>query len=156
SPEAASDTNPAFRLNPLGAIALNRTAFRLQWLVERILVADQPGVVGAPKKSLKTSTMIDLALSLASGFDFLASFRAPEKVRVYLLSGESGGFVLQETARRVCRAKGLDLESLEGYLYVEDKLPQLGVQAHLDELARVISELRMKVVIVDPLYLCLL
>jgi hypothetical protein len=147
---------PPFRLAPLGAIALAHAAYRLCWRVERILVADQPGVVGAPKKSLKTSTMVDLAVSLASALYFLGYFRVPERVPVYLLSGESGGFIIQETVRRVCLAKGIDLESLEGFLFVEDKLPQLGIRAHLDELARVIRELGIKVVIVDPLYLCLL
>jgi hypothetical protein len=80
----------------------------------------------------------------------------PERVPVYLLSGESGGFILQETTRRVCQAKGINLEDLEGFLFVEDKLPQLGVDAHLNELARVIREHGIKLVIIDPLYLCLL
>jgi hypothetical protein len=151
-----SPDDGAFRLKPLGAKAFTRTRYELRWLVDRVLVADQPVVVGAPKKSLKTTTMIDLAVSLASGKPFLNKFHVPEAVPTYLLSGESGGFVIQETYFRVCRAKGIDPESAEGFIFFEEQLPQLGVKEHLDELARVIKENSIKVVIIDPLYLCLL
>ncbi len=140
----------------LGATTFNRTEFRLQWLIKRILVAGQPAVVGAPKKSMKTSTMVDMAVSLAAGLPFLGSFDVHEPVPVLLLSGESGGFTLQETIRRVCKAKGIDVEALEGYLFIGDALPQLGNDVDLNELAGFIKEKGVKAVIIDPLYLCLL
>jgi replicative DNA helicase len=139
-----------------GITAFDRADFRLDWHVRRVLVAGQPVVVGAPKKSLKTSVMIDMAVSLAGGLPFLGAFEVPAPVPVLILSGESGGFVMQETVRRVCRAKGIDPELMEGYLFVGDQLPQLGMPEDLDDLAAFIVANGIKVVIVDPLYLCLL
>jgi hypothetical protein len=139
-----------------GITAFNATEFRLRWLIERVIVAGQPGVVAAPRKTMKTSCMADLAVSLAAGLPFLGEFRVPEGVPVLLLSGESGGFTLQETIRRVCDAKGISPESMEGRLFIGDDLPQLGNDEDLAELTAFLEENGIQVVIVDPLYLCLL
>lgn len=139
-----------------GVTEFVRTDYRLTWAVKRILVMGQPCVVGAPKKSMKTSTMFDLFVSLASGTPFLGEFEVPGPVPVLLISGESGGFVMQETLDRVCRAKGVNPIDLEDRLFIGDELPQLGVDADMEALAEFIRDNGIKVVIIDPLYLCLL
>src|SRR4051812_30748197 len=80
-----------------------------QWLVRSILLPGQPAVLGGPKKCLKTSLALDLAISLGSGTNFLGRFKVPEPVRVAVISGESGGAVVQETARRIAGARKVDL-----------------------------------------------
>jgi hypothetical protein len=52
----------SFRDGIKGAIAFDRADFRLAWHIKRVLVAGQPAVVGAPKKAMKTSTMLDMAV----------------------------------------------------------------------------------------------
>jgi hypothetical protein len=79
------------------------------WLVRGLLVAGQPVVLGGPMKCLKTATLIDLALSVANGTPFLGRFEVERPVRVALINGEGGQVAVQETARRVCQAKGIDL-----------------------------------------------
>ena len=70
-------------------------------LVKRVLVAGQPMIVGAPQKTLKTSVMCDLAVSLATATPFLGHFDVPRAVKVALLSGESGEWTLAQTLQRV-------------------------------------------------------
>ena len=78
---------------------LDAADLHTEYLVEGILAAGQPCVIAASKKSLKTTTAIDLAMSLASRSPFLGKFHVPKSVRVALMSGESGDAVIQETAR---------------------------------------------------------
>jgi hypothetical protein len=50
---------------------LDTGEFDLEYLIDRVLVSGQPCIIGGAKKSLKTSILIDLAISLATGHKFL-------------------------------------------------------------------------------------
>ncbi len=145
-----------FQWGPIDSATFAQTDYRPAWLVTRIIVARQPAVFGGPKKSLKTSLLIDLAVSLASSTPFLGKFHVPRSVRVAVLSGESGPFTLQETARRVCEARNLALADLAGNLVWQFTLPQMGRPPDLAALMRGLRDDGIEVVIVDPLYLSLL
>lgn len=160
-PEADEEPEPEPRprqIKIIGSLEFANTDYRMQWLIKRVLVADQPGVVAAPKKGMKTSTMVDLAVSLASGSPFLGTFDIPEAVPVLLLSGESGGFVIKDTVARVCRAKEIEggIAGLEGRFFVGFELPQLSQAEQVEALSETIRTNGIKVVVIDPLYLCLL
>jgi hypothetical protein len=157
-PEEAEDGPKAkrFSLELIGSAAFAKAEYPREWLIEDIAVRDKPGVVGGPKKALKTSTMVDFVISLASATPFLGQFPVPRPTRTMFLSGESGGGTIQETARRVCLAKGIDLEELEGNLFWGFVLPKLSDQEQLEVLAEAIREHKIEVVVIDPLYLCLL
>src|SRR5262249_1673246 len=70
------------------------------YLIEDLLVADQPMVIGAAKKTLKTTLMIEMAVALANAFCFLGKFTVPKAVPVGIMSGESGKATLQEIFKR--------------------------------------------------------
>lgn len=128
--------------------------FRLEWLIRKLLVRGQPIVLGGPRKSLKTSIVIDLVVSLGTGTPFLGYFDVPEVRRTALLSGESGPHTLQETARRVCDRKSRCLAHanvLWGF-----SLPQLANREHLLALRDKIREHAVDVLVIDPAYLCLI
>lgn len=146
---------PPFKLQTLDSRTFFAKRYEREWLVRRIAVAGQPCIIGGPKKTLKTSILVDLIIALATGNDFLGVFHAERPMRVGFFSGESGEATIQETARRVCESKGVDPESLDNIVW-GFMLPQLSNAEHLAELARVIRENRLEVVIIDPLYLCLL
>jgi replicative DNA helicase len=158
------DAEP-FVIDLIDSATFFTTDYRLEWLVRRVLVANQPCVIGGPRKALKTSLLLDLAVSLATARQFLGEFIVPRPFRVGLFSGESGPATIQDTARRVCRAKGtdplgggdlidprVDLSNLSWAF----KLPQLSSEEQLAELVRVIKEARLEVAVIDPIYLCLL
>ena len=131
-----------------------RTTIQHTWLIDRILVKGQPGVIGGPKKSLKTSIGIDMAISLGTGTPFLGEFEVPEKMRVGFLSGESGEATVRETAQRICKAKKVRLKTAD--VSWSFRLPCLSRKLDLVGLKDELCEHQVKVVIIDPLYLCLL
>ncbi len=85
---------------------------------------------------------------------FLGKFEVPTQVRVGFFSGESGEATLQETARRVCKSKGVDFGSL-GVMWGTE-LPHLADDGDLEVLRSLIAEYALGVVIIDPAYLALL
>jgi hypothetical protein len=133
-----------------------RADYRREWHINGVLVKDRPGVIGGPQKSMKTSITVDLHVSLATGSRFLGEFEVPRPTKVLLISGESGAAVVQETCRRVCRSRGIDPDVMEGFAYWGFDLPRLDSPEQLRALADFIQEHKIEVVILDPLYLCLL
>jgi hypothetical protein len=87
----------------------DRADFRHDYLIDDILVRNQPGVLGGPKKTLKTSLSVDMAVSVSTGTPFLGRFPVRRRARAVILSGESGEATLRDTARRVCASRGLRL-----------------------------------------------
>lgn len=154
-PEPVADPPKPRRMKLIGASELAHTDYTPEWLVEGVLVARQPCLIGAPKKGMKTSMAIDLGVSIASGLHFLGEFAVPKPVTTIIISGESGGSAIQSTTQRVCHSKGIRVADLEGRYYVGFELPRLSDDEDLKELAELIQEVNAGVVIIDPLYLCL-
>jgi hypothetical protein len=97
------------RIKLITCLELHSNKYELDYLIPGFYVAAQPCIVAGPKKALKTSLLIALAIALATGLPFLASFVVTRAVKVIMLSGESGMAVLQETARRICKSMGVSL-----------------------------------------------
>lgn len=145
-----------YRTRFITSAELVHQASRPVFLVKRLLVGGQPGVQGGPRKALKTSTMVDLAVSVATGTPFLGTFEVPAPARVGIISGESGDWTLLETARRVCLARGIDLEGIGNQLLWDFDLPSLSSEVDMAELRGAIRKSELKLLLLDPLYLCLL
>lgn len=143
-----------FTLEALPWSAFNAIEFNQRFIVDKVLVAGEHLVIGGPKKSLKTSISLDLAVSLATATPFLGQFEVPEPTSVWILSGESGGPTLQKTVQRICEARGLKGPSDK--LIIGRKLPQLSQPEQLDALRRLIRLEGIEVALIDPAYLCTL
>ena len=129
--------------------------YSLNWLIKGLMVKDQPCVFGGPQKSLKTSILIDLAISATSGTPFLGRFTVPEFVPVALISGESGRAVIQANAKEICRARELPFDQAAG-IHWGFNLPRLSNAEHMAAVAKSIGDRGLKLILLDPLYLALL
>ena len=148
--------DPGKQLRVISSEEFANTDYKREFLVRYILVRGQPGIVGAPRKGLKTSVMCDLALSMASRKPFLDDprFSVPRRLRVGFLSGESGEAAIQDTALRICKAKKTSLAAARvtwGFT-----LPKLSDPNDMEALREIIEEHQLEVIIIDPVYLCLL
>lgn len=126
---------------------------RTDYLIEGVLVRGQPGVVGGRSKTLKTSVLVDLVLSLGSGTPFLGQFPT-QQVTVAFWSGESGASTIRAKAKAVAAAKGIDLAAANVFWSFD--LPKLARADHLLAIADVIEQRKIDVAVIDPLYLSLL
>lgn len=136
------------------SLEMAETDFHVEYLVERLLVAGQPCILGGPKKCLKTSLLVDLGVTLAVGGRFLGVLPAARVARTAIMSGESGMATLKETASRVAQAAGHSLRSLDHLFWSED-LPKFADQRHHDALREFLDETQVEVLILDPAYLCM-
>lgn len=129
-------------------------SYELDYLIPGVLVKDQPAVIAGPKKGLKTTISIDLAVALAKGGYFLGKWHVPKRTKVLVVSAESGNATLKDTARRVCRAAKCQLRDLKGWLlWAEDAaVPKLQDDMDMAEFVRVLQQIKPGVVILDPLY----
>jgi replicative DNA helicase len=135
-----------------------KAEFKLDWLIPGVLVEGQPCIVGGPSKAMKTSVMTDLAVSLGTGAgtQFLGHFAVKKPGRrVGFLSCESGGATLQETFMRVCKARQVEFAQCNVYPECV-RIPKLGDPKELRNLAHWTKDLGFEVLIIDPVYLCLL
>jgi hypothetical protein len=125
---------------------------RLEYLVHGVLVRGQHGMFVAPQKTMKTTTCIDLALSLASGTSFLEKFNCRQS-KVLMMTGESGLSVVQETSRRISRSKGLALSEVADQYLVSDQIPLLYSIEHQLALEELLDDVQPDVLIADPVYM---
>lgn len=149
--EPAKDTG--FKFEPIASTDFVAREYKREWLVKNILVAGQPVIVGGAKKSLKTSVLVDLAISLGSGTPFLDRWET-KQAKTAIISGESGEATIQETANRICKSKEIKLADNSTDWFF--RLPKLSKAEELRTLSQGLARGKYEYVIIDPLYLCLL
>lgn len=152
SNQTKTKTKPA----PLGltpVAALLKSAPPPAWLVDGVMIENQPMVIGGPAKSLKTSVALDLAVSLGTGTPFLGRFPVPRRVRVAVFCGEFAPRTIAETVQRIATAKKTLPKNCR--VSVGFDLPTLGHAAGRADLGKVLAGDGIEVVVIDPLFHCL-
>ncbi|MEX2174605.1 MAG: AAA family ATPase [Pirellulaceae bacterium] len=136
------------------AAELDAATYALEYLIDGLLVKGQPQIVAGGKKCLKTNLLCDASVSLATGTSFLGKFRVSRTVRTAFMSGESGLHTLQETCRRICRARGMSLSEVDGLIFSPD-LPKIDDVRHQAALEEFVQADQIEVLFLDPAYLCM-
>jgi hypothetical protein len=147
---------PAVRVfKTMDVMELLEGQFTIEYLVNGVLVKNQPTIMAAPQKAMKTTTSLDLAISLAAGGiggRFLGEFRVEQPVNVCVMTGESGMATVQETVRRICSAKGIDPKDIKDRLRVTDEVPFIKLLPDLNGVEKLLSDHGTEVLICDPVY----
>lgn len=127
---------------------------RIEWLVKDLLVKAQPTLQGAPRKAYKTTTSIDLIISLATGTPFLGHFEVTRPVRAALMSAESGAGTIKETANRIAVAKGFTggVRDCPNALFAFDT-PMVSDEHDCQVFHRIIERNKLEFLGIDPTYL---
>ena len=151
--DSAQTDDTKIEFERITSAELDNGNYELEYLIENVLVAKQPCIIAGQKKSLKTSIVIDLAISLSRAGHFLGKFPVTRSARVAVMTGESGLATIQETARRICHAAGCRLSDLD-VIWSPD-LPRLARCDHIEALEEFVRGDEIEVLVVDPAYLSL-
>ncbi len=159
---------------------------KVNYLIEDVLVEKQVMLVSGPQKALKTTSLLDMALSLSTGTPFLNRFAVPEKKKVLFLTAESGLGTIRDKLNSIVEARELgckacregseescylgdgeccfveDLGDWKHSLYIGNEVPKIssghdGEENHdVEHLIRVCRMKEIDVVMIDPAYLALM
>lgn len=150
----AGEPRQSIHYSFLTSAELSSGEYNTEFLIEDTLVAGQPLIIAGPQKSLKTSFIIDAALSLAFAGMFLGKLKVNRAARVAVMTGESGLSAIQDMAHRCCRAMGRWLSDATNLFWTTD-LPKFGDPAHMAALEAFLTELEIEVLFIDPAYLAM-
>jgi hypothetical protein len=126
----------------------------VDWLVEDVLSADQPTIFGAKQKSLKTTLMTDLAVSLGTGWPWLKKFNIPRRRKVLFITGEASQRATMRKIRRAAEARNLSADDIGDWIHVEAmNFPSLPNAEHCKQIAEDVRANKFEAVLLDPLYM---
>ncbi|OLT12283.1 hypothetical protein BJF78_24805 [Pseudonocardia sp. CNS-139] len=109
------------------------------------------GVHGAEQKAQKTWTTCDLAVSVASGTDWLGRFPIDTPGPVVMFVGEGGEANTLRRLNALGEARGIDAEELP--IVVCARAPHLASNVHMALVAEAVERIQPVLVTLDPLYL---
>ena len=134
--------------------ALTSGTYCHNWLIKNVLVEGSPAIVGGPKKALKTSILLDLAVSLGigEGVTFLNHyrFRVEKQVAVGMYSGESNKPTVATTVKNILASK--NRKPGEAAVYLQFATPKLSDDGDIAAVTAFIKKRNLKVIIFDPAY----
>jgi hypothetical protein len=151
---ATTDETPAFSLGLIPTAEFFSQEYPIRYLVKGVLAEKENTFFGGPQKTLKTSILLDLAISMASQTPFLGRFSIPEPVRVGLISVETGRAVIQANAKQICDERDLPYDRVAN-IHWGFIAPKLSCDEHVAVLKKTIGDLGLRAILLDPLYLML-
>lgn len=127
------------------------------YLIDRVLSQGEEMIIGAPEKTLKTSMMADMAVSLGTGTPFLGyeKFYVDTPCRVLFMTLETGQAALQSLCHRVVRGRQLHPSDVGKMVVINQELPVITNDWHMRELIKYVDGEGFQVVFIDPAYLTL-
>jgi hypothetical protein len=125
-----------------------------EFVIDQVLIENQSKVVAGEFKTLKTTILIMLALSLCSGKSFLGRYEVLKRKRVLFCSAESGKRKIRNTIFAVAKQMDVNLAELRdsGFLKLSWWVPKISSLEVMEYFKNEIDKAKAEVVMIDPLY----
>ncbi|GAF97997.1 unnamed protein product, partial [marine sediment metagenome] len=165
--EVKDDSQPIFKM-----VVQNDTDFMSNiahypgWTVEGFWTRKSHGIVAGEPKSFKSTLVLDMAVSIASGKKFLNLFDVVDPGPILMVQNENAGWIMKDRLIKIRSSRELTGEIKKvGELYQVKFPPQLPIyyinqqgfsfteSHHLRILDKATSSIKPRMVIFDPLYL---
>lgn len=136
----------------------------VSWLVEDWLPDKSITFLVSPPESYKTWILLDLAVSVSSGVNFLGKFNVNQKGPTLIIQQEDSHTGLTDRLALIVEQKLGMNPNLEGDEWSVPGMPDIPIYVHpsralrfdnkdvLEEMEKQISEIKPKVIMIDPLY----
>lgn len=121
-----------------------------RWLARGLLCQPTYGMLGGPRKTLKTYLLLFMGLGVAAGESIFGQFDVAEPGTVVYYVGEGGRIPMTRRLERVAEAIGYNLKDLPLFLHFETE--PMNSPVFQETLRRDLEELRPAAVIIDPFY----
>lgn len=129
------------------------------YLIDQVLIENQPCMLAGAFKSLKTTIALDMALSICSGAKFLQRFDVLQKKRVLFCSAESGKKKIRKTMYALAELKHSDEKPISLAQLRDDDMirlcwwvPKVSNIGIMKFFKAQIDAAKAGVVVIDPLY----
>ena len=155
-----------------GLTLLNDTEFMSNisyypgWMVDGFWTRKSHGIVAGEPKAYKSTLVLDMGVAVASGTKFLGEFDVIDPGPVLIVQNENAPWILKDRLVKIRAARGLvgEIKKVRGLYRVQfpPRLPlyyinqqgfSLNDPFHKKILDQVMTEVKPKLVILDPLYL---
>lgn len=152
---------PRLGLNSLaGHIADIAAMPARRWVIRDLIIEGQHGVLSAGAKTGKTTTVADMAVSIAGAVPFLGFLPVVRSGAVLVLLGEGGVRPFLKRVQAIGRTRGLTDEQIAALpIYATEKIPHVADDMHLIAMAQALADIEEHagqppvMVILDPWYL---
>ena len=119
------------------------------WLIDQLWGEEAVGIVGGEPKSCKSFLALQLAVSVAGGVPCLRRFQPTQTGRVLLFAAEDALHVVRQRLAGIAVAAGRELADLDIHVITAPSV-RLDVERDRDALTQTITELRPKLLVLDP------
>lgn len=142
---------PAMRIGEMAALV--DAAPTPRFVIRRLLVEGDYGVLAAEKKFGKSLAMADAAVNVAAGGSFLGTHPVDVQGPVLLFAGEGGRRKIVRRTRAIAAFYDHDHDSLP--LHVYERAPKLANAEQVERLALTVAAVQPVLTIIDPGYLAI-
>jgi len=148
SQEISSNESSAFPVVP--ASKLECASGGKSWLIENLWANHAVGFVAGPPKTFKTWTVLEMAVSVATGTPCFASFPVHRSGPVLLYAAEDPMPALRLRLASLARNHGVELDQVDIRVIQSDSL-RLDRPRDRDKLAATVDLHRPALIVLDPL-----